>query len=199
MALFLSVELQVKVKPMFAVIKTGGKQYVVKEGDTFSVEKLELPAGQKFLFDQVLLVDDGSNTAIGTPRLETAVVLAEVVKNYKDEKILVFKKKRRKQYRRTRGHRQNLTQVKIGKIIPDRTMVPADDLKFEAVSVELIVPAPAPKPAAKPKGPKPAKPAEKAETKPTAKSAKSKPKPAPAPAKKKAAAKPQPRSKKTAK
>ena len=108
---------------MFAVIKTGGKQYVVKEGDVLSVEKLSAEAGQKLFFDQVLLIEDGEQTLIGTPLLEKAVVKAEVVKNFKDDKILVFKKKRRKQYRRTRGHRQPLTEVRIEKIYADKTAV----------------------------------------------------------------------------
>jgi len=185
---------------MFAVIKTGGKQYVVREGDSFSVEKLDLPAGQKFLFDQVLLVDDGSDTAIGTPILEKAAVKAEVIRNFKDDKILVFKKKRRKQYRRTHGHRQNLTEVKIEKIYPDKTVVPADELRFEVlapVAVEKAAPAPAPKPrtAKAPKAAKPveAKPAPKPKAKPKAKA---KAKPA---AKKAAAGKPKSPAKKTAK
>jgi large subunit ribosomal protein L21 len=157
---------------MFAVIKTGGKQYVVKEGDKLSVEKLELPAGQKFLFDQVLLIDDGTDTAIGTPFLEKAVIRAEVVKNYKDDKILVFKKKRRKQYRRTRGHRQNLTEVLIEKIYPDKTAVPADELKFEVLApVVAEKPEPAKAPAPKVRAPKAAAPVE---AKPAAKPAKAK-------------------------
>lgn len=191
MALFLSLAFQVKVVTMFAVIKTGGKQYVVKEGDKFSVEKLELPAGQIFLFDQVLLIDDGADTALGTPFLEKAVVKAEVVRNFKDDKILVFKKKRRKQYRRTHGHRQNLTEVVIAKIYPDRTVVPADELKFEVLAPALAekpetAPAPkvkAPKKAVVVEAPPEAKPA-----KAKAKAAKSAPK-KPAPAKLKSPAK----------
>ncbi len=161
---------------MFAVIKTGGKQYVIKEGDKLSVEKLELPAGQKFLFDQVLLIDDGTDTAIGTPFLEKAVIKAEVVKNYKDDKILVFKKKRRKQYRRTRGHRQNLTEVMIEKIYPDKTAVPADELKFEVLAPAIAeTPEPAKAPAPKVRAPKPAAPVEaKPAAKPAAKLAKAK-------------------------
>jgi large subunit ribosomal protein L21 len=158
---------------MFAVIKTGGKQYVVKEGDSLSVEKLDLPAGQKFLFDQVLLIDEGTDTAIGTPVLEKAVVKAEVVKNFKDDKILVFKKKRRKQYRRTHGHRQNLTEVKIEKIYPDKTIVPAAELKFE-----VLEPVVAEKAAVAPKVKTP-KAAASAEAKPAAKPARAKAKPAP--------------------
>jgi len=125
---------------MFAVIKTGGKQYVVKEGDLLSVEKLNAEAGQKFLFEQVLLIEDGEQTLIGTPLLGAAVVKAEVVRNFKDDKILVFKKIRRKQYRRTRGHRQPLTEVKIEKIYADKTIVPADELKIAAVVREAPAP-----------------------------------------------------------
>jgi len=127
---------------MFAVIKTGGKQYVVKEGDVLRVEKLNAEAGQKVLFDQVLLIEDGDQTLIGTPVLGAAVVKAEIVRNFKDDKILVFKKKRRKQYRRTRGHRQPLTEVKIEKIYADKTVVPADELKIAAVVTETKEAAP---------------------------------------------------------
>lgn len=122
---------------MFAVIKTGGKQYVVKEGDVLSVEKLKAKAGETVQFDQVLLIEDGNQTLIGTPILDKAAVRAEVVRNFKDDKILVFKKKRRKQYRRTRGHRQPLTEVKIQKIYADKTAEPAEELKIEVVKKEL--------------------------------------------------------------
>jgi len=127
---------------MFAVIKTGGKQYVVKEGDVLSVEKLNAEPGQKVLFEQVLLIEEGERTLIGTPLLETAVVKAEVVRNFKDDKIIVFKKIRRKQYRRTRGHRQPLTEVKVEKIYADKTVVPADELKIAVVAKEALEPAP---------------------------------------------------------
>ena len=142
---------------MFAVIKTGGKQYVVKEGDVLSVEKLNIESGQTVLFDQVLLIEDGEQTLIGTPILEKAVVKANVVKNFKADKILVFKKKRRKQYRRTRGHRQPLTEVKIERIYADTTAVPAEELKIEAVKkeVKVALPVAKPEPAAPPR-PKPA-------------------------------------------
>ncbi len=104
---------------MFAVIKTGGKQYKVQEGDVLSVEKLGAEKGEKVGFDRILLIDDGEATFVGTPVLENARVQAEVLENFKDEKVLIFKKKRRKQYRRTRGHRQELTRVRIEKIVPD--------------------------------------------------------------------------------
>jgi large subunit ribosomal protein L21 len=155
---------------MLAVIKTGGKQYVVKVGDTLQVEKLASAAGQ-----------------IGTPVLEKAVVKAEVVKIFRDEKILVFKKKRRKQYRRTRGHRQTLTEVKILAIYPDKTAVPAEELKVDAPPA--VAPKAEPKPN-KPRVVKP-KPESKPEPEPAAKPVKGKAvKPAAKPAK---AEKPKPK------
>jgi large subunit ribosomal protein L21 len=123
---------------MFAVIKTGGKQYVVKEGDVLQVEKLGVEAGQKIFFDKVLLIEDANDTLIGMPLLDNAAVKAEVLKNFKDDKILVFKKKRRKQFRRTRGHRQPLTEVKIEKIYADKTAVSPEEIKAEAVKKEAV-------------------------------------------------------------
>jgi len=102
---------------MFAVIKTGGKQYKIQEGDVLNVEKLNIEKEKKVTFDKVLLIEDEGTTLIGTPFVENALVRAEVIENFKDKKVLVFKKKRRKQYRRTRGHRQELTRIKIEEII----------------------------------------------------------------------------------
>ena len=102
---------------MFAVIKTGGKQYKVQEGDVLNVEKLNMEKEKKVTFDKVLLIEDEGKTLIGTPFVENALVRAEVIENFKDKKVLIFKKKRRKQYRRTRGHRQELTRIKIEEII----------------------------------------------------------------------------------
>jgi large subunit ribosomal protein L21 len=155
---------------MFAVIKTGGKQYVVKEGDVFHVEKLNTGAGGSVLFEEVLLIDDGEKTLVGTPVVGNAVVKADVLETLRDDKVLVFKKKRRKQFRRTRGHRQFLAKVRILKIYPDRTIVPADELavvKTPIISPVAEKPVPEPKPKAKKPAPKPAveKPAVK---KPTA-------------------------------
>src|SRR5512135_3168841 len=170
---------------MHAVILTGGKQYRVKQGDVLSVEKLEVENGHTYDFGQVLLVEDGENVLIGTPVLEGALVRAEVVETYKDEKVLVFKKKRRKQFRRTRGHRQQLTKVRIAGIYPDRTGISAEDL-----AEEKIAPVPAPAPAPKPKALAPA------EAPAAAKPAKAAPKAKPA---KKEAAKPKAEKKAPAK
>ena len=98
---------------MLAVIKTGGKQYLVKEGDVLSIEKLEAAPGETVTFDQVLLIEAEDRVLVGSPYLEKAAVTGEVIETYKDDKVTVFKKKRRKGYRRTKGHRQILTKVKI--------------------------------------------------------------------------------------
>ncbi len=101
---------------MFAVIRTGGKQYKVEEGQLIKVESLDVPAGETVEIGDVLLVDTGEATQVGTPNVENAVVQATVVDHDKHDKVVVFKKKRRKQYKRFRGHRQPYTALKIEKI-----------------------------------------------------------------------------------
>lgn len=98
---------------MFAVVKTGGKQYKVSEGMVIQVEKLEQQVGETVTLDKVLMIGEGEKTDIGHPFLEAASVSAEVVEQTKGKKIIIFKKKRRKKYRRKNGHRQLLTEVKI--------------------------------------------------------------------------------------
>ena len=100
---------------MYAVIKTGGKQYQVKVGDTVFVEKLEGENGATIKFDQVLAVS-GDETVIGTPIVEVASVDATVVKNGKAKKVIVFKYKPKKGSKTKQGHRQPYTKVKIEKI-----------------------------------------------------------------------------------
>ena len=102
---------------MWAVIETGGKQYRVKEGDVIAVEKIEVPEGEKVTFDRVLMIGkDDSKVEFGTPYLDKARVEAKVLKQGKGRKIIVFKYKKRKNYRRKKGHRQLLTLVQIEKI-----------------------------------------------------------------------------------
>jgi large subunit ribosomal protein L21 len=98
---------------VLAVVKTGGKQYLVSEGDVLAVEKLAGETGAKINLDEVLLVDDGKTAKVGTPTVSGAVVEAEIVDQFRDDKVIVFKMKRRKRYRKTQGHRQNKTQIKI--------------------------------------------------------------------------------------
>jgi large subunit ribosomal protein L21 len=97
---------------MYAVIKTGGKQYKVSEGDLLKVEKLEGSVGDTIELDEVLMVG-GEEVKIGTPLLPGAKVKARIVEQGKDKKILVFKMKRRKTFRKLNGHRQPITRLKI--------------------------------------------------------------------------------------
>ena len=103
--------MQQKMKNAISV--TGGKQYRVSEGDVLFIEKLGVEAGENVTFDQVLAVIDEAGSKFGTPVLEGATVTASVVKNGKGKKVRVYKMKPKKGYRRTQGHRQPYTQVKI--------------------------------------------------------------------------------------
>jgi large subunit ribosomal protein L21 len=100
----------------FAVIKTGGRQYRVAEGDTIDVDRLDLEAGAKATFSEVLFHGDGEKLTHGDPLISGASVVGEVVEQRKDKKVIAFKFRRRKGYHRTVGHRQKLTRVKINKI-----------------------------------------------------------------------------------
>jgi len=97
---------------MYAVIKTGGKQYKVSEGDTIKVEKLAGATGESIEISDVLMVG-GEEVKIGAPLLPDAKVTARIVEQGKDKKVLVFKSKRRKGYRKTNGHRQPITRLRI--------------------------------------------------------------------------------------
>ena len=101
---------------MFAIIASGGKQYRVETGQVLRVESVEGAPGATVEFGEVLLVQKGDDTLVGTPTVENAKVTASVVDHGKAKKVVVFKKKRRKGYRRTRGHRQPFTEVKIESI-----------------------------------------------------------------------------------
>ena len=101
---------------MHAIIETGGKQFKVTEGDTLFIEKLPVESGETVTFDQVLAVIDGDKITVGTPVVAGAKVDASVVKNGKGKKVIVFKYKPKKGYRRKQGHRQPYTKVTIGKI-----------------------------------------------------------------------------------
>ena len=100
---------------MYAIIKTGGKQYRVSEGQTLRVEKLTAQEG-KVEFDQVLLVGQEDDVKVGKPIVEGAKVSADVIREGRDKKVIVFKKKRRKGYHKKQGHRQAFTEIKITQI-----------------------------------------------------------------------------------
>ena len=101
---------------MYAVVATGGKQYKVQEGEILRVEKLAGDIGAEVAFDQVLMLSDGETVKIGQPVLEGVQVKGHILEQGKNKKILVFKYKRRKRYRRKQGHRQMFTAVKIDAI-----------------------------------------------------------------------------------
>ncbi len=101
---------------MLAIIKTGGKEYKVDLGASLHVEKLEGEAGDEVDFGEALLVQDGEKTEIGTPFVAGVSVGGKIIRQYRGDKIIVFKHKRRKTYKRKNGHRQNLTEVVITRI-----------------------------------------------------------------------------------
>ena len=104
---------------MFAVIKTGGKQYRVVANDLLKVEKVIGEAGDIVHFTEVLMVGEGASAAIGAPTVAGAVVTAEVVEQGRAKKVIAFKKRRRQNSKRTRGHRQHLTSIRIVEILTD--------------------------------------------------------------------------------
>lgn len=97
----------------YVILKTGGKQYKVAEGDIIDVEKLDAEAGQETTFSDVLFHADGDRLTHGNPMLQGASVVGEVVEQHKGDKVIAFKYRRRKGYHRTVGHRRKLTRVKI--------------------------------------------------------------------------------------
>ena len=101
---------------MYAVIKTGGKQQRVCEGDVISIEKVAGSRGEEFIFEQVLMVGNDGETRIGKPIVEGAKVVGEILAQTKGDKIVVYKTKKRKGYHKKTGHRQQLTSVKIREI-----------------------------------------------------------------------------------
>jgi large subunit ribosomal protein L21 len=98
---------------MYAVIRTGGKQYRVEEGDILRVERLDVEPKKTFSFDQVLFLESDGGVAIGRPVVDGASVEAEVIRHARSKKIVIFKSHRMKTYRRTQGHRQDFTEVRI--------------------------------------------------------------------------------------
>jgi large subunit ribosomal protein L21 len=121
---------------MYAVIRTGGKQYRVTENDVIQVEKLTVEKGSAIEFADVMMIGNSGKTTVGTPLIAGAKVIADVVDQVRAAKILVFKKKRRKNYRRLRGHRQDLTVLRITDILPDGKKKAAKPQPEEAPAAE---------------------------------------------------------------
>lgn len=163
---------------MYAVIETGGKQYRVQEGDVITIEKLKVSAGDDIAFDRVLVLNDGEKVQVGSPIIESAKVFGTVVENGKGQKVIIYKYKSKKDYRKKQGHRQPYTMVKIESLSADGK--PASKKVVEKPAAENSAPeAPAvEKPAAekapaakKPAAKKPAAEKAPAEKKPAAKKA----------------------------
>ena len=113
---------------MYAVIKTGGKQYRVAAGDKIKVEQIAADVGQEVVFDQVLAVGNGAGLSVGTPLVSGASVSVTVVSHGRHDKVRIFKMRRRKHYQKHQGHRQNFTELLIGSILaPGWSSVPTDD------------------------------------------------------------------------
>ena len=144
---------------MYAVVKTGGKQYRVTKDDTILVEKLDADEGQTVTLSDVMLLGDGDKVTVGTPVVADASVEAQVVSQTRGPKIIIFRRKRRKNHRRTQGHRQDLTLLKI-------TGINSSGKKSAAPTKKAVA-----KAGAKPAGEKKAAPAKKAVAKAEAKPA----------------------------
>lgn len=102
---------------MYAVIKTGGKQYKVVAGERLKVEKIVGDVGATVVIDKVLMISDNANTTIGAPLIAGATVSATVLSHGRSDKVMIFKFRRRKHYRKTQGHRQSFTEIQIGEIL----------------------------------------------------------------------------------
>jgi large subunit ribosomal protein L21 len=109
---------------MYAIIETGGKQYRVSEGDVITIEKLTDEAGSTMSFDKVLVIGEGSSVQVGTPYLDAAKVFGSVIEHGKGDKIIIFKYKAKKGYRKKQGHRQPYTMVEIDAISADGSVKP---------------------------------------------------------------------------
>ncbi len=119
---------------MYAVIETGGKQYRVQEGDVITIEKLNVEAGETVVFDKVLLMNDGKELKVGAPYLNEAVT-GSVVENGKGKKVIIFKYKAKKDYRKKQGHRQPYTMVKIESLTGEVKAAPVKEEAKEAKKV----------------------------------------------------------------
>ena len=141
---------------MYALVRTGGKQYRVAKDDTILVERIAADEGAEVILDDVVMLGDGDKVTIGTPRVEGAAVSATVVSQTRGPKIIIFRRKRRKNHRRTQGHRQDLTLLKINAIAEDgKSLKPkAAPAKKAAAKEEAAPRAAAKKAAAKKAAPK---------------------------------------------
>ena len=134
---------------MYALVRTGGKQYRVAKDDTILVERIAADEGAEVILDDVVMLGDGDKITIGTPQVEGAAVSATVVSQTRGPKIIIFRRKRRKNHRRTQGHRQDLTLLKINAIAEDgKSLKPKAAPAKKAAATEEAAPKAAAKKAA---------------------------------------------------
>ena len=132
---------------MYALVKTGGKQYRVAKDDTILVERIAAEEGAEVILNDIVMLADGDNVTIGTPKVDGAAVSATVMRQTRGPKIIIFRRKRRKNHRRTQGHRQDLTLLKINDIAENaKKLTPAKPASRKAVTAAKSA---AKKPAAK--------------------------------------------------
>ena len=125
------------MEAMYALVKTGGKQYRVSKDDTILVERISADEGAEVILDDIVMLGDGDKVTIGTPRVEGAAVSATVMRQTRGPKIIIFRRKRRKNHRRTQGHRQDLTLLKINAIAEDgKSLTPKAAPKKAAAKTE---------------------------------------------------------------
>ncbi|MGB2289030.1 MAG: 50S ribosomal protein L21 [Candidatus Puniceispirillaceae bacterium] len=158
---------------MYALVKTGGKQYRVAKDDTILVERIAAEEGAEVILNDIVMLGDGDKVTIGAPTVDGAAVSATVVRQTRGPKIIIFRRKRRKNHRRTQGHRQDLTLLKINDIAEDaKKLAPAKPAAKKIVSkVDAATKPAATKPAAKKATAKKAAPKAAAAKKPAAKKA----------------------------
>ena len=139
---------------MYALVKTGGKQYRVAKDDTILVERIAAEEGDQVVLDNIIMLGDGDKVTVGTPNVEGAGVSATVMRQTRGPKIIIFRRKRRKNHRRTQGHRQDLTLLKINDIAEDAKKLAAPKAaakKAAAPQKAAVKKAAAPKKTAAPK------------------------------------------------
>mgnify|MGYP002878117960 CR=1 FL=1 len=125
------------MEAMYALVRTGGKQYRVSKDDTILVERISADEGAEVILDDIVMLGDGDKVTIGTPRVEGAAVSATVMRQTRGPKIIIFRRKRRKNHRRTQGHRQDLTLLKINVIAEDgKSLTPKAAPKKAAAKTE---------------------------------------------------------------
>ena len=139
---------------MYALVRTGGKQYRVSKDDTILVERIAADEGAEVILDDVVMLGDGDKVTIGTPRVDGAAVSATVMRQTRGPKIIIFRRKRRKNHRRTQGHRQDLTLLKINAIAEDGKSLAAKAAPKKAAAKKTEAEAAPKKAAAKKAAPK---------------------------------------------